>query len=390
MRNLKCLIFLLLAVAPVLAVAQTSPDNMDLTGLWKGTLYNDSTQQNYAYEIGISEEKGKLVGFSHTWYNDSAKYFVLKKLKIKKADGKVIIEDVDIISYNYPEAPPKGVRRLHVLSLEAKDSILVLSGLFSTNRTKQYSPATGTVRLQRKNDYMNSTLVPLLKETGKEDQLSFVVRDKEIAKKSLPVNTQAPVVEKVEIAKVGNKEMARLEKEKKAVAVKEAKQEAANKKIRDKEEKEAINLKAKEAVAEEKARVAAARNLPAPVTQIIVPAADVMSRQNILQETMYFKTDSLELALYDNGEVDGDTVSVLMNGVIIMAKQGLSTNAIRKTINIPVTADSIELIMYAENLGAIAPNTGLLVVKDGKDIYEIRFSGDLQKNAAIILKRRKK
>ena len=194
----------------------------------------------------------------------------------------------------------------------------------------------------------------------------------------------------MEIAKVGNKEMARLEKEKKAVAVKEAKQEAANKKIRDKEEKEAINLKAKEAVAEEKARVAAARNLPAPVTQIIVPAADVMSRQNILQETMYFKTDSLELALYDNGEVDGDTVSVLMNGVIIMAKQGLSTNAIRKTINIPVTADSIELIMYAENLGAIAPNTGLLVVKDGKDIYEIRFSGDLQKNAAIILKRRKK
>ena len=361
---------------------------MDLTGLWKGTLYNDSTQQNYAYEIGISEEKGKLVGFSHTWYNDSAKYFVLKKVKIKKADGKVIIEDVDIISYNYPEAPPKGVRRLHVLNLEVKDSIIVLSGVFSTNRTKQYSPATGTVRLQRKNDYMNSTLVPLLKETGKEDQLSFVVRDKEFAKKSLAVNTQAPVVEKVEITKVDNKEIARLEKEKKAAEVKEEKQNTANRKI--KEEKEATVLKAKGAVAEEKAKVAAAKKLPPPIPQILVPAADVMSRENILQETMYFKTDSLELALYDNGEVDGDTVSVLMNGVIIMAKQGLSTNAIRKTINIPATADSIELIMYAENLGAIAPNTGLLVVKDGKDIYEIRFSGDLQKNAAIILKRRKK
>ena len=388
MRNLKCLIFLLLAGAPFLTVAQTSPDDMDLTGLWKGTLYNDSTQQNYAYEIGISEEKGKLVGFSHTWYNDSAKYFVLKKVKIKKADGKVIIEDVDIISYNYPEAPPKGVRRLHVLNLEVKDSIIVLSGVFSTNRTKQYSPATGTVRLQRKNDYMNSTLVPLLKETGKEDQLSFVVRDKEFAKKSLAVNTQAPVVEKVEITKVDNKEIARLEKEKKAAEVKEEKQNTANRKI--KEEKEATVLKAKGAVAEEKAKVAAAKKLPPPIPQILVPAADVMSRENILQETMYFKTDSLELALYDNGEVDGDTVSVLMNGVIIMAKQGLSTNAIRKTINIPATADSIELIMYAENLGAIAPNTGLLVVKDGKDIYEIRFSGDLQKNAAIILKRRKK
>jgi hypothetical protein len=45
--------------------------------------------------------------------------------------------------------------------------------------------------------------------------------------------------------------------------------------------------------------------------------------------------------------------------------------------------------MYAENLGSIAPNTGLLVVKDGSNQYEVRFSGDLQKNAAIIFKRRK-
>jgi hypothetical protein len=35
--------------------------------------------------------------------------------------------------------------------------------------------------------------------------------------------------------------------------------------------------------------------------------------------------------------------------------------------------------MYAENLGSIAPNTGLLVVKDGSNQYEVRFSGDLQK-----------
>jgi hypothetical protein len=52
--------------------------------------------------------------------------------------------------------------------------------------------------------------------------------------------------------------------------------------------------------------------------------------------------------------------------------------------------DSIVLIMYAENLGSIPPNTGLLVVHDGNDIYEIRFSGDLQKNSAIILRRKKK
>ena len=41
------------------------------------------------------------------------------------------------------------------------------------------------------------------------------------------------------------------------------------------------------------------------------------------------------LALYDNGEVDGDTVSVLLNGEVIVAKQCLKTAAFKKTIYIP-------------------------------------------------------
>jgi hypothetical protein len=45
--------------------------------------------------------------------------------------------------------------------------------------------------------------------------------------------------------------------------------------------------------------------------------------------------------------------------------------------------------MFAENVGSIAPNTGLLIIKDGGKRYEIMFSGDLQKNSSIVLKRRK-
>ncbi|MEO7046512.1 MAG: hypothetical protein ABI091_14470, partial [Ferruginibacter sp.] len=78
-----------------------------------------------------------------------------------------------------------------------------------------------------------------------------------------------------------------------------------------------------------------------------------------------------------------------MNGIVIMPRVGLSTNAVRKTIYIDNTEDSIQLVMYAENLGSIPPNTGLMVVRDGKDIYEIRFSGDLQKNSAILFRRKK-
>jgi len=44
--------------------------------------------------------------------------------------------------------------------------------------------------------------------------------------------------------------------------------------------------------------------------------------------------------------------------------------------------------MYAENLGKLAPNTGLLIVYDGTDRYEIRFSGDYKKNAAIVFRKK--
>jgi hypothetical protein len=119
-------------------------------------------------------------------------------------------------------------------------------------------------------------------------------------------------------------------------------------------------------------------------------ASDLNKRSIETIQTVYFKTDSLMLTLYDNGEVDGDTVSVVVNGRVIMGKKGLSTKAITETLYLtPEMGDSLQMIMYAENLGTIAPNTGLLIIQDGKDRYEIRFSGDLTKNAAIIFKRRK-
>jgi hypothetical protein len=122
-----------------------------------------------------------------------------------------------------------------------------------------------------------------------------------------------------------------------------------------------------------------------------MPAADISSRKIETIKSVDIKNDSLTLTLYDNGEVDGDTVSILLNGKVIMPMQGLSTRAINKTIYLtPEMGDSIVLIMYAENLGSIPPNTGLLVVHDGDAVYEIFFNGDLHENAAIILKRKKR
>ena len=78
-----------------------------------------------------------------------------------------------------------------------------------------------------------------------------------------------------------------------------------------------------------------------------------------------------------------------MNGTVIMPRVGLTTNAVKKTIYTKDAGDSIQLVMYAETLGTIPPNTGLLIVYDGNDRYEIRFSGDMQKSSGIVFRRRK-
>jgi hypothetical protein len=122
------------------------------------------------------------------------------------------------------------------------------------------------------------------------------------------------------------------------------------------------------------------------------PAATLVDgRVSIPSETIYFKSDSLSIALYDNGEVDGDTVSVIINDEMFIEKQGLRSTAFRKTFYVPENeGDSLLVVLFANNLGKYPPNTGLLQIKDGEDIFYVRFKADLDKNAAIVLRRKYK
>lgn len=434
-----------------------SAQKTDITGLWKGTLFNDSTQKYYRYEIGISKEKKGYSGFSHTWFIlGDTQYFGVKKIRVDIAnDGKIIVEDNGLIAHNYPIAPAKNVRQLNVLELDGNDSIMTMRGPFSTNRTKEFHSLTGTIILQRKNDFWRSSLVPHLQELGIEDGLSFVREEKlgiakkadaekqemaraeqqrknEIAllekKKIIEEREKAALAKQEEIKKIQDEKIkAKEEKELKEAAEKAlAKQEKADKELQkqtaarlEQEEKDkakiarleqeqerqaalaqerVAKLIAKQEAAKEAADKKAATSqsqatskaspvVPSPVSNA-APAADVSKRQTVLQQTVYFSSDSLRLSLYDNGEIDGDTVSVLLNGQVILAKQGLSARATNKTIYIDPNTSEIELVMYAESLGSIPPNTGLLVVRDGTELYELRFSGDYQKNASILFRRK--
>lgn len=126
-----------------------------------------------------------------------------------------------------------------------------------------------------------------------------------------------------------------------------------------------------------------------PEVDITLKAATIAGRKSEFAQVVNFKSDSLELALYDNGVVDGDTVSVFINGEVLMVRQGLKSSAIKKTIYIGPGNEDFTLVLFAENLGLYPPNTGLLVVHDGEDVYNLRFSSDFQKSSGIVFRKKK-
>lgn len=148
----------------------------DITGLWKGTMFNDSTQQYLQYEIVISKVKGKYAGFSHTWFLvNGKKYYGIKKINVRIArDGKIIMQDAKLVEENYPILPDKHVYQLNVLDLANRGDETTLDGLFVTNRSKYYKEFTGHINVKRINQLTQSDLVEYLQKNNNDNNLTVV------------------------------------------------------------------------------------------------------------------------------------------------------------------------------------------------------------------------
>ena len=156
----------------------------DITGLWTGTLYNDSTQQFHEYEIGISKEKGKYTGISKTWFFIGLqRYEGVKEVKVSIAkNGKIVIEDANLVFNNYPLQTPKEVRQLNILDFQKQDDQYLLNGLFVTNATKKYSPLTGKISLKRTSNFSSTDHEQYLQNRSTVKEINTNSADEQLVK----------------------------------------------------------------------------------------------------------------------------------------------------------------------------------------------------------------
>lgn len=396
MKNwLSIVVFIL---APVFCTAQ-SPQN-GLAGIWKG--YFKSTERKIPYELVITQHEGTFSGYSYTTFGVKSNTVTMKKVLLNIEGDKIIVYDDSLVYNTIQKDLPRQIVQVNTLELNGD----LLTGTFITQPPPGFKTAKGSVYLEKQSNKEETKLVAKLEEMDLTDSISFlqkpVLAAKPIEKVEI-VKTEAPEIDSSSvatidpnIAKVKQKEIQMNQPVEKAPEVKSKPAPVAVVKPPVAKPKPASPPTAAPKPKPAKTEVLKP-SAPPPAPKPIVrhnttgPKVDLSKRTIETIDELVIESDSLQISLYDNGEVDGDTVSIILNGQAIVSRQGLTASAFRKTIYItPELGDSIQLVMYAENLGSLPPNSGLLIVDYDNRRKEIRFSGDLRKNAAITLKRKKK
>lgn len=144
----------------------------------------------------------------------------------------------------------------------------------------------------------------------------------------------------------------------------------------------------------EVAELCAEENLPPkqegkkPAAPKLMPAPVLEKRTNELVKQIVVDHDSVTVSLYDNGDIDGDSVTLIYNNTVITTHQLLTAQAKTFVLKVEPGNAKNELVMYAENLGSIPPNTALMIITDGNKRYEVNVRSSKNSNGVVAFKLR--
>lgn len=111
----------------------------------------------------------------------------------------------------------------------------------------------------------------------------------------------------------------------------------------------------------------------------------LIQRDNFLIKRIISSEPAVKVELFDNGTIDNDTISLYHNNEQVINNGKLNYQPLTYSFNCGTEASTHELILVAENLGEIPPNTAIMVVTIGKKRQEIFLTSDEKKNAKIII-----
>lgn len=135
-------------------------------------------------------------------------------------------------------------------------------------------------------------------------------------------------------------------------------------------------------------------NEPSPEPIVIATPQKTIEQKFTSRTKKVFTTipvsgDSVAFSFYDNAIVDGDSISLFLDGRMLFTHIKLDSKPYTIKIASADLKDESELTMVAENLGAIPPNTSYMVANVGDNRFTANLASTEDSSAVIRLKKKR-
>lgn len=357
----------LFAAIFILVVCSADSQAQDLTGIWKGW-FKTTRGDHYKLEFQIKQNASKTVtGVSYSW-GSSVQFYGKATMtgKFAHTDGEFQIQEIKTVEVKSASGGTCIMNYKFTYSKSGKEEFL--EGTYVGKTEDRVNPKNNGVW----GDCGGGTVF-LRRVQSSEFYVEPFLREKTVEKIPPPKDTVKTIVTTKPSTKPSTKPPVVVPPSKKNIIIKTP----------------AVVNRPKTDTAKNKTTEQTTITKPIDKPKVVVPTT-IRSRANELTQTFTVTNEEIVVRLYDNGEIDGDTISVYMDGKPIVLNKRLSTTPI--SVNVKLDSENPEhtLVMVAENLGTIPPNTSLMIVQDGDKRYQVSITSTIQKNAMVRFRYEKK
>lgn len=107
----------------------------------------------------------------------------------------------------------------------------------------------------------------------------------------------------------------------------------------------------------------------------------VHGRRVDVESTVTTRSRSIKVWIWDRDEIDGDQISIFLNDQLVLSNYTLKRH--KKKIKLHLSPGTNYLVMEAENLGSIPPNTAAVLINDGHKKRNVTVVSDTSKSGAV-------
>lgn len=336
----------------------------NLRGQWIGSFssLNESTSSNktdYIIEIETSGEK--ITGYSYTYFAIAGKrYYVICRLEgnFDKGSKSLVVSEVETLKTNTP-VEFQNCLQSHLLTYLKSSDKESLVGKWKPTKIGS-DCGKGLTELERK-------IIPKANFDKSKNEKILVKKTESSDKKLTPQN---------------NINSSKITESKKSTEV------SSSTKVNDeiKNQSNSVSSNATESASNKDPK---ASGIKQEINKSLLASKDkekLLVRAKQFIKTIEISGNSFHIDIYDNGQVDGDTVTIFLNDKLLIPAKKLTTTPISLDVKIDDDVDTYDITMFAESLGTIPPNTALMIVNTSTERYEINITSTEQTSGAVRFK----